>query len=581
VNPLEIDLLLNYSTAKEQLESLFGGVSGIFDKLKELKIDLASMISTEGFDSINWTPIIGKLFSPANLITFFTAMAAFGITSAIVAANQNEASTNAVTSTTTNPTSSSITANQTATQQVTSVIGTLAGPTSEVSEMIAELEGYGETTQQAITTTTQLGEALKLTGGQFSETFNSAFIQYLQNAGATTSDQIDQVTTSLLQASQASDGLLSMNQIVTDTQAFALAASTAGTGLKGILQSVLDYAAQSKVNFAAAKSNLDTMTTALQGTNSTLNAIVGFPKQLANSLNTDAAGAWTGMETKIESIADNQIPGVTLSMVGFNNTAELGEKKILAQTVAIDKVANSLNGVSGPQGVQLVNTEFDSTLTALDKINVATQTFENEIAKFIGTPLLNLLNAITSFGAWELGSGGAGIAAFVLQMTALSALSFAGLLGILGLLGGAAGTAVASVLAKAGITVAGAGAGAGVEAAGVGILGADGLPIVAGEAAAGATATALVPLILPAVMAGVVAYFAGSALADIVKNKGLALEPGTTTELAPGVNDNWGGTLNINFGNAPAGTTVTKTNVSQNLQMMINGLPGNAGLTSN
>ena len=70
MEPLEVGLILEYSQIKTQLSSLGEGFSSFLGDLEKQKIDMSKLLSWEGISSIQWSPIISKLFSPANLGKF-------------------------------------------------------------------------------------------------------------------------------------------------------------------------------------------------------------------------------------------------------------------------------------------------------------------------------------------------------------------------------------------------------------------------------------------------------------------------------------------------------------------------------
>src|SRR5579859_7430671 len=86
VEQLDILIRADYHGLKADIDNATKTLNQSFEKaLKDVqtgKIDINKLFNKNFYSSINWTSIISKLFSPANLLAFFSAMAATGIVAA-------------------------------------------------------------------------------------------------------------------------------------------------------------------------------------------------------------------------------------------------------------------------------------------------------------------------------------------------------------------------------------------------------------------------------------------------------------------------------------------------------------------
>lgn len=209
-------------------------------------------------------------------------------------ANNNASSTGTV---------QSVAASNDQIQQVTNTIGTLAGSENDVADMITRLNESGLNSSDVVTVTTELGEALKITGGDFSPTFDTDFMTYLQATGAKTADQMEELISNLMSATQASGGTISgIQELVDNTKDFALAAQDAGVSFNAINTSIVRYGVESKISVAGAKGGIKVMTEVLSNNNLTATQLFGTPAKMADKLNTDVNSAWDDMNAKIASL---------------------------------------------------------------------------------------------------------------------------------------------------------------------------------------------------------------------------------------------------------------------------------------
>jgi hypothetical protein len=411
MDPLEVGVILEYSQIKSQLSSLAEGFSDFLKEAEKQKIDASKLLNWEGMSSMNWSPIVSKLFSPANLIAFFSAMAATGIISALQlqAAGQAAAGVAGLTQTGGAAAGPIVTAGTT---QILNQIGTLAGGTSDVANAFAQILGYvqqfGGTTQDAVTLTTQLGEALKTTGGVFSSSFDADFIKYLQNIGATTTGQIEQVIANLEASKQASDGqLASIDDVIQKTNDFVRASIIAGSTFSSVNEAIVRFGNESAANSETAQSMLAVATEIAQG-NLIVSGELGISqKNFINLLNGPggANAAWDTMEQKITALPINK---TVADALGIPLAALQGALGFVTMKDKLDLATSSLTSFNGDQGLGYTKSQFDDILSDMDKFDIALTGLKDSLA-IAFAPMLPVLEALTNLLTWvDKGVGATG-----------------------------------------------------------------------------------------------------------------------------------------------------------------------------
>ena len=467
---LQILLDLNYTGLQQKIAGALGGIEKTFKSI-DTEFDWSKTMNASYFNSINWTSLISKLFTPANLVAFFSAMAATGVIAGLTA---QAAGTNAAASAgldtggaSAGPaiTSGALTAQDT--------LGGLVGSTSDVAtalaKMTAYVEQFGGSATDAVSITTELGEALKATGGTFSQAFDTSLIQLLQNSGATTPDQIEQLISNVMSSSQASGGNLSMSDVVTQSQQLAINATKAGVGFDALNTLIVNFGASAKVSLQGAQDDMTVWTTALSGSESGITALAdlgfGTMGNLVSGLNTNVTTTTDAINKKLSSMSQ-ATAGAMAAAFGLPPDIAAATSPLVTMKGSIDDATASLTVFSGAQGIQLVNTEFQDSLSTLDQIHQKVQDIEDLFAKM-----------------WNASPGG-----FLLGLAGLATLSFVAVQALLSsalqLVGTSIGTAIAAGMGGTAAAGAGGVAAGAAETLTIGAIVASVIEILAATAAA-------------------------------------------------------------------------------------------------
>jgi len=520
------------------LKTTMSKIQKIISDPKTGKLDMKKLFDAN-FNSLNWTTIIGKLFTPANLIAFFSAMAATGI---VAAATQQQA---AATGT---PAGAALTPTQQSgvTAAAQAIANTTGQGTNDVTTAIETLlPALGDNVQAAQTLAGQIAKVAASEGVSTTSVAQS-FAPLLQSLGITDLGDATTLLTSFDNAAVQSGQTVST--LIDSWQPFVAQIKEAKLSQKGLNDVVQQFGA------SVEGAGLTGATAAFQ---LLFDSITPTANQMAFS---NLAG---GAKKLKQQVADGQTSGALDAIGGaINSMATSGNLNLINSEFGVN--ATAIAAVTGnltkyPIATQQTIDEiFKATNTDLRQFNEALQTFENLAANTFGAPLLAVLTGITDFFI-ALASNQLAWDSFVTGILALSAASFLGFIGF------------ASSLAKIPATleaITAAGGLSGVEAA----AGAGGTAAAAGGAEVTA-GSALAELLGPIAAGTVLALLIGNEVIPGLGNQtGGSIGKDSTTPLAPGVN-----TLKITFSNMPAGTSVSSTG---NMSMLINNLPGGAGVAT-
>ena len=363
---LQLLVDLDASGLERKINTTVTSITGAFSKFE--KLDFNSLFKQ--MDNINWTSIVGKLFSPANLIAFFSAMSAAGIIQAIQSQQQT-----ATTQGTTGETSGQAGATTGASVQEFRTLGTSVGSLQDVNNAVTTFTALTGSITDAQQITDALGKAAETTGTTIGAVLPN-LLTFLQNAGINTEPAIVTVIDNLLQSTQASGGLEGMGQIAGQLADFGTAAQAAKSPLSAISQQIVAFGAQIKdVGVAQATANQDELNQSLEGTENGL-LVSGMTKQaFDNFFNTK--GPVTAMDeiaTHIKNVSPDMDALIT-SAFNLSENATVGASAFLAVQGAIDVAAKTANTKLGP-ALSDINKQWDATDTVTRDIGKTIATFE-------------------------------------------------------------------------------------------------------------------------------------------------------------------------------------------------------------
>ncbi|MHB8483869.1 MAG: hypothetical protein ACYDBV_14245, partial [Nitrospiria bacterium] len=380
---------LNYSGLASKIE---GGVNTIESAFKKVdkEFNWNKIMNANYFKSINWNSLVSMMFTPANLITFFSAMSAFGIISSINQQNVGAAAGGATGNT--SPSDISLFGSQA--MSVASKIGTLAGSQADIGLAIAQtfnyISQYGGSISDAVDIVTRLGKSLEVTGGKFSDA-TAPILAFLGAAGMTNVADINNIVGSIMELSQATGDTTSMGSAATSMEQFGLQAKQGGLNAAGIVSNIQEAGSVAKSlggNFSDALKELDAMGYILQS--KVAQGIFNMP-DVAKQMNLgNANNEWVKMNDKIKNdgaaldpIIQEKMPGfLQLVDPGLVNAFEKNKQSIndnytairalgdpsqlvLTQWLATDTVAREWSQVMAGAENDLANATVSSAMTAL------------------------------------------------------------------------------------------------------------------------------------------------------------------------------------------------------------------------
>ena len=421
---LELLIDLNSSGIEKKVSGLLSSVNSTFQQFSSGKFDWSKY--TDGLGSVNWTSVIGKLFTPANLITFFSAMAATGI---VAAATQQQA---AATGT---PAGAGLTAGQqsgviTASQGIANTTGQSTDDNTVAIETL--LPALGDNVTAAQTLAQQIAE-VAASEGVSSTSVAQSFAPLLQTLGISDLGDAEALLTSF--ANSAVQSGTNISTLISAWSQFAPEVKEAN-----ISQTALNTAVQ-QFGASVEGAGLPGATSAFQ---LLFDSITPTANQLAFSV---LAGGAEKLKAAVAdgqtSTALNDIGGAVKSMAVGGNLALLNTEFGVNAT-AIAAVTGQLT--TYPIATQQsINQIFSDTNTSLRAFNEALQTFQNLAEKTVGAPLLALLVALIEGVTFLMQNNSALLVASGVFVT-LAGLSFTGLISTLAALPAAAAaiTALAS-----------------------------------------------------------------------------------------------------------------------------------------
>jgi hypothetical protein len=421
---LELLIDLNSSGIEKKVSGLLSSVNSTFQQFSSGKFDWSKY--TDGLGSVNWTSVIGKLFTPANLITFFSAMAATGIVAA-------------------------------ATQQQAAATGTPAGAgltAGQQSGVITASQNIADTTGQSTDDNTVAIETLLPALGD-NVTAAQALAQQVAEVAASEGVSTTSVAQSLAPLLQ-SLGISDLGDAETLLTSFANSAVQSGTGISTLIGAWSQFApevkeaniSQSALNTAVQQFGASVEGAGLPGATSAFQLLFDSITPTANQLafSTLAGGA----EKLKAAVADGQTSTALNDIGGAVKSMAVGGNLTLLNT-EFGVNATAIAAVIGQLTTypivtqQTIDQLFKDTNTSLRAFNEALQTFQSLAATTVGAPLLALLTGVVEAVTFLMQNNSALLIASGVFVT-LAGLSFTGLISTLAALPAAAAaiTALAS-----------------------------------------------------------------------------------------------------------------------------------------
>lgn len=371
---LEILLDLNYSGLQRKIESSVGGIEKAFKKIDK-EFDWGKIMNANYFKSVNWTSLIGMLFTPANLITFFAAMGALGLTTAMGLQSQ----------VTTSPVGATLSDSdrQIFTDAAKSIAQSTGQSSSDVVDAMSALfPAMGDNVDATVKLTQLLAEAAAATGQNVKDV-GQPFAGLLQTLGVsdlgTASDLLTAITNGANQAG------ISVQSFIQAFGQFAPEVANAHLSVSGLIDVFRQFGAS--IQGAG-----------LQGATEAFNTL--FKSLTSSDPSAIALANLSGGVQKLKSLIDDGKTSGALDAVGASveNLAQHGQLSMLANEFGVS--AAGLDAFDGKvtkfheADLKSIQELFDSTATSARGLAQAWETLKNESSDVFGGPLMIALNAI-------------------------------------------------------------------------------------------------------------------------------------------------------------------------------------------
>jgi hypothetical protein len=371
MSDLEIGVLLDYSSLKSQLSTMMTGIGKQFQNVLGTGLDL-NKASMESFKTMNWSPILSKLFAPANLIAMFSAMAALGITSAI----QNQQNVTNV------PGGANLTPTQRG--EITNAAIGISNATginaSDIATSIMTLKpALGNNIDATNQLAMQVAKVASTTGDNLG-TLSGAFGAIIQTLGITNIDD----ATALLQSFEnaASQSGQQVSTLMNSWENFNPKVKEANIGQRGINNAIQEFgAAVEGAGLPAATAAFTLLFDSITPTQSQMafSNLAGG----ANKLKQAVADGQTG--NALNGIAD------AVKKMEVDGNIELLNSQFGITSSVLAGIEGNLN--TWPIDKQkTIDDAFNNTNTAVRQLNDSWQTFKNLLASgFTNTGFINFL----------------------------------------------------------------------------------------------------------------------------------------------------------------------------------------------
>lgn len=372
---LDILIKADYTGLKSGIESSLSFIEKSFSNIKTGKIDLSKVISADFFTGINWTSLIGKLFSPANLVAFFSAMAAMGITTAI---SQQAA-------TTTTPVGAGLTpAQRTDLTDVANQIATQTGQSADdiitaIEQLIPALGGNVDAAKKL---GLQMAEVAATTGESL-PSLAGAFAPLLQTLGISDLGSATTLLTSFDNAAIQSGQ--TVDTLVKAFQQFAPMVKASGLSIDGINHSIQQFGASVQgAGLEGATAAFNTFFQVLSRANDGAIALGGVAGGVGKLKNEVESGNVSQALNNISDAVSNLTQKGQLSLLGpqFSTSAE-GLAAMIGQLTAYPI-----------QTQETITQRFNDTDTALREFNKTYNEFKALTSVVVGAPLLAFLTSV-------------------------------------------------------------------------------------------------------------------------------------------------------------------------------------------
>jgi hypothetical protein len=370
LDTLQLLVDLDSSGLESKINSTVSSVTKAFEKFEGL--DFNKLLS--GLDSVNWTSIVGKLFSPANLIAFFSAMAATGI----IASIQQQATiggapgTGELTGGAGGSTAAGIIS---AAQQIADTTGQ---STTDIETAIESLiPALGDNVDAANSLGLQIAEVANASGTTAS-TVAAIFAPFLQVLGVTDLKDASSILQSL--GNSAAQANTPIQDLIQSYSAFAPEVKIANLNQAGLNNTMQQFGASVEGAglpgaTAAFQTLFDVLTGANEGAVALGAAAGGVGKLKAEVEDGNTAGALNDISTAVKGLLENG----QLTLVG-------GQFDLTAAGISALEGNLTKYPIDTQQTIQSL---FASSVTPMTKFNEALQTLENTTSKTFGNGFVN------------------------------------------------------------------------------------------------------------------------------------------------------------------------------------------------
>ena len=400
---LTILLDLDYAGLQTKLTAAVNGVFEAITKLNLQKVKWDDIINMQGFGSINWSELMTKLFSPANLVLMFSALAAVGITSAL---QQQQIALTTGGGTTLTP-------NQMTQggQAALGVLENLGLGVSNLQQINSLLDTFfaqfsSGNAQTAESLTTNLAAAITRTGGSLSTFDVGGFESLLGALNATDPSQVNDITDALMNAAKNSEGLMNMSTAVQQLQGPITTMAAAGIPFTDLLKSIVLYGSMigSGMGVSQAQDLFSSFAEALNNPISKIALLTGGTAHWQEIVKSKGPKeAIIEFADAIKNYATKDGAGLAGEILGVSQNTIAASKNMDTYKSKLKDTANV-----GKSAVSDINKQISQTQTAMESLTSAWDTFWAALGKSIqASPLLpaltTLINLITSL--MDLASG--------------------------------------------------------------------------------------------------------------------------------------------------------------------------------
>ena len=369
---------LNYTGLQSKIEGSLNSIEQAF-KSVDTKFDWSKLMNTNYFKTINWTSLLGYLFTPANLISFFAAMGALGLTTGM----------QLQTATTTTPVGATL--STTDRQLFTDTAKTIASSTGQsstdiVTAMEALYPALGDNAQSTMQLVQLLAQSAAATGQNVAQ-IGTPFAGLLQTLGITDLGTASDLLTALTNG--ASQAGVSIQDFIGQFQAFAPEVKNANLSTQGLVDTVRQFGA----SWEGA---------GVQGATEAFNAL--FKSLTSSDSSAIALANMSGGVAHLKSLIEDGKTASALGAIGTSvkTLAQGGQMSMLASEFGINAAGlAAFNGnlTAFPEAkMETLSTLFNKTATASRALAQNWEGLKNIAVDLFGGQ--TVINSITDLFTW-------------------------------------------------------------------------------------------------------------------------------------------------------------------------------------